>query len=379
VKGVVGYYIGIITYMKSLSVKRYFRKCSWLLATMRSVRRKINDVRINRINRKYKRTIRPLYDVVVMKKKMEEIDDIIRNRLSDATFYVISQSNEKVGIFGYINCFLPHIAYAVSKGYVPVIDMQSHHYIYSSPDGSRENVWEMFFEQPCGIGLDDIVGKKVIRCSEDLWYHWLPNSCPMMSDEDILLWSRLYHRYIKPNQTLSVYMDDEVNQILKNADKTIAAIYRGTTYTKGQAKGHPIQPTMKMLADMVEKKMSENNCDMIYLASDEKSIVNYFNDRFENKVLINKRVFYDEVEDINYSNYNVDGSDITGNLFNRENNQYLIGAEYISSMNIVSKCKCLVAGACGGTTAVLYMNGLCFRDRYIFDLGKYGIDPLPNE
>ena len=113
---------------------------------MRSVRRKINDVRINRINRKYKRTIRPLYDVVVMKKKMEEIDDIIRNRLSDATFYVISQSNEKVGIFGYINCFLPHIAYAVSKGYVPVIDMQSHHYIYSSPDGSRENVWEMFFE-----------------------------------------------------------------------------------------------------------------------------------------------------------------------------------------------------------------------------------------
>ena len=156
----------------------------------------------------------------------------------------------------------------------------------------------------------------------------------------------------------------------------MGVIYRGTTYTKGQATGHPIQSTMKMLADKAEQIMKRRNLDRIYLASDEKSIVDYMNERFPGQVLINKRMYYDEVPGIDYSNYNTEGTDITGKLFHREDNNYLIGIEYISSMELVSNCDSFAAGACGGTTAVLYMNQLKYKEKFIFNLGRYGVDPL---
>lgn len=108
------------------------------------------------------------------------------------------------------------------------------------------------------------------------------------------------------------------------------------------------------------------------MASDEKSIVEFFNKRFPGKVIINKRMYYDEA-DVDYCKYNVDGTDITGDLFYRDNNEYLIGIEYISSMYLVSKCCCFVGEACGGTTAVQYINGNQFENSYIFELGKYGV------
>lgn len=348
-----------------------------LKRTVRFFRNQIDYRKTMRINRKYKRTIEPLYDSKVLRERIESVNAALKD-VENATFFVISQSNESVGIFGYVNAFLPHIAYAVARGWIPVIDMESHHYIYT-PDGEKTNVWEMFFEQPCNVGLDVLRGKKVVRCEEELWYRWMPNTCPLMKKADLLLWSALYRRFVRPNQRAALYLADELCKILKTPSKTVGVIYRGTTYTKGQATGHPIQPTMKMLADKVQQKMTEHDCEWIYLASDEKSIVDYFSARFSGKVLINKRVYYDEVDGIDYSRYNSDGTDITGTLFNRNDNNYLIGIEYISSMNLVANCACLVAGACGGSTAALYMNGGKYCDSFIFELGKYGFDPVPED
>jgi hypothetical protein len=167
--------------------------------------------------------------------------------------------------------------------------------------------------------------------------------------------------------------------ILANPLKTLSALYRGTDYTKGQAIGHPIQPSMKTFADKVEELMQKHGYEYIYLASEEKAIVDYMNERFPGKVLINKRVFYDEATNVDYSNYNNDHIGLSGAVFERENNKYLIGIEYISSMNLAASCDSFVAGACGGTTGVLMMNNLKFREKYIFNLGKYGFDPLPEE
>ena len=331
-----------------------------------------------RINNRYRAAIEPLLDSRTLEAKITVVQEAARLHPENAIFYIISQSNEKVGIFGYINCFLPHIAYAVANGWVPVIDMESHRYIYT-PDTGRTNVWEMFFEQPCGLGLADLTGKKTLRCPEELWYRWMPNTCPLMDDAHLAMWSRLYQAFVRPNREGAAYLNRELETILREPEKTVGVIYRGTTYTKGQAKGHPIQPTMKMLADQTARVMAEQGCDRIYLASDEKSIVDYMNSRFPGQVLINQRVYYDEVDGIDYGDYNKDGTDITGNLFQRPDNHYLIGIEYISSIHLVSHCACLVAGACGGSTAALYMNAMHYKSKYIFNLGKYGYDPLPED
>lgn len=359
-------------------VRKLLKRVPMIRNAYSSVRKIIERLRIEKANKRYRKIIAPLLDEYYLNEKIEALDQI--SLKGNKTYYIIAQQNTKVGIFGYINCFLPHIAYAVAKGYIPVIDMQSYNSIYipESEYGSV-NAWELFFEQPMNVGLEDISDGKVIRCPDTLWYRWMPNSCPMMSDDEIKMWATLYAKYIRYTAKAKRYIEAEQNEILRNRNGTVGVIYRGTTYTKGQAVGHPIQPSMKMLADAVEKMMHEHNAEFIYLASDEKSIVTYMNKRFPGKVLINKRVYYDEVEDIDYSKYNVDGTDIIGTLFARPNNEYLIGIEYISSMNLVANCSFLVAGACGGCTAVLYMNGLKYRKRYVFDLGKYGSSPIPTD
>lgn len=334
--------------------------------------------KIAALNEEYRAVIAPLMDPAVLEQKIAWLDEAAR--IGRRTYYVIAQQNTKVGIYGYLNCFLPHIAYAVAKGYIPVIDMRSYESIYIPRErfGSL-NAWELFFRQPMDIGLDDMADGNVIRCPDMLWYHGMPNSCPMMSEKELAMWASLYQKYVRHNEKAEAYIADEMARILEDPGRTVGVIYRGTTYTKGQATGHPIQPTMKMLADAVEKMMGEHEIDYIYLASDEKSIVDYMNGRFPGKVRINKRVYYDEVEGVDYSRYNLDGTDIVGNLFARSDNEYLIGIEYISSMNLVANCGYLVAGSCGGCTAVLYMNGMHYRDRLVFDLGKYGTDPVPTD
>lgn len=334
--------------------------------------------KISKINEEYRKTIAPLMDSDVLQQRIAQLDAASAGEKK--TYYVIAQQNTKVGIYGYLNCFLPHIAYAVAKGYIPVIDMRMYGNIYIPKERfGSVNAWELFFRQPMDVGLDDMSDGEVIRCPDMLWYHGMPNSCPMMNDQELAMWAALYKKYIRHNAKAEAYIRDELSCVLANPDRTVGVIYRGTTYTKGQATGHPIQPTMKMLADAVQKMMQEHGIECIYLASDEKSIVDYMNSRFPGKVRINKRVYYDEVEGVDYSRYNLDGTDIVGNLFAREDNEYLIGIEYISSMNLVANCGYLIAGACGGCTAVLYMNGLNYQDRLVFDLGKYGSNPVPTD
>ena len=56
--------------------------------------------------------------------------------------------------------------------------------------------------------------------------------------------------------------------------------------------------------------------------------------------------------------------------FDRENDNYWKGLEYLSSLVILSNCTDLVAGNCGGTEfAVLYTAG--YRNKYIFNKGLY--------
>ena len=89
--------------------------------------------------------------------------------------------------------------------------------------------------------------------------------------------------------------------------------------------------------------------------------------------------FYDEAVDYDFTEYNTAGTDLDAGCFSRKNNEYLIGIEYISSINLVSNCSCFVGGACGGTTAALILNDRKYNESYVFQLGKYGFDPIPEE
>lgn len=84
---------------------------------------------------------------------------------------------------------------------------------------------------------------------------------------------------------------------------------------------------------------------------------------FKGKVLINKRVWYDEY-------YN--GHKLIGEVHHkRKNDAYLSTLEYFSSVNLLSKCTGLVAGNCGGSVGAALLNNGKYEYMYIFNLGTY--------
>ena len=71
------------------------------------------------------------------------------------TYYIIRRQAEGTGLFARYNMFAGHIRYALSKGWIPVVDMQNYPNTYLAPEKlGKENSWEYFFEQPLRIGLE---------------------------------------------------------------------------------------------------------------------------------------------------------------------------------------------------------------------------------
>lgn len=49
----------------------------------------------------------------------------------------------------------------------------------------------------------------------------------------------------------------------------------------------------------------------------------------------------------------------------------LFGLEYLSSVILLSACKGLIAGNCGGSDAALYFNDHGYEYYHLYDLGVY--------
>jgi hypothetical protein len=123
--------------------------------------------------------------------------------------------------------------------------------------------------------------------------------------------------------------------------------------------------------DAVDDRLSSGQCSMIYLATEEKRIVDIFTERFPGKILVNKRyyldtVYYEEVERSESKKVLLENVQ-----FNDVDMRYRQGLSYLSSIVLLSTCKEFIAGNCGGSDAALYFNGNKYEFTNIFNLGKY--------
>ena len=91
-----------------------------------------------------------------------------------------------------------------------------------------------------------------------------------------------------------------------------------------------------------------------------------FEKAFPGKILENKRVYYDDIYDQDDSIAYI--KDVH---FERENDRYLSGLEYLSSIILLSRCSALVGGNCGGTLGALFFNDEQYQFVHVFDLGLY--------
>lgn len=282
---------------------------------------------------------------------------------ADKTFYIIRRRDWYCGLFSLFLTNLQRIDIALKSGYIPVVDMQSDFNIYLSEDKvGKENAWEYYFEQPCGYSLKDINrSKNVIIGSGAVpkMFPYLDISFLYGETGELEYWRNLVRDYVKVNNEVMERLESRYHELFPVNAKVLGVICRGTDYTNGKPKNHPVQPSVTQIICKVEEIMKEIECDKIFLATEDERYYNALKSRFNDKIITNTQKY------IKYQ------SGAIGKLLYEDNNSnYENGMEYLITILLLSKCNYLCGSCVSGTVgALLLTKG--FEYTYLFDLGIY--------
>ena len=122
-------------------------------------------------------------------------------------------------------------------------------------------------------------------------------------------------------------------------------------------------PPIQLAINTIRAKLDEWKCNKIFLATEDKSIEQTLKDTFGESCITFDKEFVD------YSNSN---KVITSFHFDRANDNFLQGKEYLIEMLILTKCNSLVMARGFGAVGVMIL-GEHFENVYLFNLGQYGI------
>lgn len=282
------------------------------------------------------------------------------------TYYICRRGSTTVGLFGRFNLIAGQIIYAMSKGWIPVVDMQNYKNPYLPPEKfGKENSWEYYFEQPLRVGLEEAYNGENIVLSGNTVKPYPSHSVNFLSNKNNALrdWRILINfglLKIKPERMTEILAIRE--KLFSPEDKVIGVILRGTDYIVRKLPGHPIQPTVELALKTVSEKIKKWNCNKIFLATEDKAIVEKFKNHFGEQCIIFDRVYVDY-------NPQTDKSVAYSRVY-RENDYFLQGKDYLTQIVLVSMCNSLVAARCGATKSVVFLAE-DFENTYFFNLGMY--------
>lgn len=286
----------------------------------------------------------------------------------DKQIYIIRIRKETMGLMGYYMSVLGHIRYALSKGYISVVDMQNYKNTYlKKEEVGRINAWEYYFNQPANISLGEAYKSKNVIISRleppkesdaRLFYY------EMYGESDMSLYYKIVREFMQFNDSTKETLNEAYKTIIRSVNGgVIGVVSRGTDLIGFP--GHSVQPTTEELMSETERLMKKYNCKYIFLASDTEMAVKKFKKKFGSVyVLTNTCRRYDCCAD-----YRVNAlSDVH---FDRENDEYLKGIEYLTTMWCLSNCDVLFGSLVGATVGALCMNKGKYVHVEIYDKGVY--------
>lgn len=290
------------------------------------------------------------------------------------TYYIIRSRLPKNSIFSHITHYTGHIRYALSKGWLPVIDMQNYPNPCLAPEKlGKENAWEYYFEQPLRIGLDHAYNGEnvVLSCNKvSPMLSWADNR--FYDNNHILVTEWRMLAKLGLLKVKSVLMEEILairEKLFAPNDRVLGVLLRGTDYISLKPKWHPIPPPPEFARDVIIEKIRAWKCNKIFLATEDKNIIQYFKetfgDGFGDFFLILDREYVDYVP----------GKVITSINIDRENDHFLQTKDYVTQMILLTMCNSFVTAKCSGAVGVMILAE-SFENVYAFNLGTYGIKPV---
>ena len=283
------------------------------------------------------------------------------------TYYIIRRDKETTGLFYRFMLITGHIRYALSKGWLPVVDMQNYPNPYLAPEKlGKENSWEYYFEQPLRIGLEQAYdGDNIVLNLAREIYPYPDWSMSFFNNANNILteWRMLVKLgLLKVKPALMEEITALRQKLFAPNDRVLGVHLRGTDYVAIRPKWHPIPPPVEFALSIIVEKLREWQYNKIYLATEDKNIVQIFKQVFGNVCITFDKAFLD---------YNPDNW-VSAQRIDRDNDHFLQGKEYLTEILLLSTCNSLVAARCSGTVGAMMMADN-FEHTYVFNLGRYGV------
>jgi hypothetical protein len=277
----------------------------------------------------------------------------------DKNFFVVDAYYGNLGLFALFGKAECVARYAKSMGYTPVISIKrAGDGIYSDFEG--DDVWSKFYNQPEGYTMEEVLKSKNVYFSPGFYNGSIQcNLMGRMSEGTKLSWpDGIYNARIKE------YINCGEKKFLPYPDKTLGVLARGTDYVNTHLPNHTIQASKEMVCEKIDEVLAEREeLEYIYLATEDASYCEYFKNRYGEKIYFtDQKRYVTKQGEMLAEHHRADKEKSDG---------FTMGAEYILSIYLLSKCNSLLAsGSCAGVGEAIKENGDKYKSIFVFDLGK---------
>lgn len=247
----------------------------------------------------------------------------------DKYFFIIGASDPMQGWGNILIRILGGITYARNHHMIPIVDMQNikNQYLPEYLLGVH-NAWEDFFEQVSEFGVSEVYNSRNVVLSG------------INAHVDCIM-----------NATDIVYRQNVIQQLNKTykelfpvKGKVLGVVYRGTDYNVVYSHATPWK-----VADYIayiKKYMKKIKYDYIFLATEVEEVTAAFKSEFGNCVFwVNQQRYSASERRWLYSIH-----------FDRENDEFKKGIEYITVLELLSRCDAIVGTNTGTVRAAIALN-----------------------
>lgn len=301
---------------------------------------------------------------------------------SDKTFFIVHE-RQSGGIFVYLVGCMVQIAYALQKGYVPVVDMLNFPTTLRNDDQSDINAWELYFKQPADIGVQDVYGAEHILFHGEeecrLFYVGDVDSDKIYEEYDIVLdesktfsawydnkelmkrFQNFWRAYVRYSDNAKEYIEQKYQELFSGKKRILGVLCRGTDYISLKPKGHYVQPSVDMIIAKIREVMNEYRFEYVFCATEDAEIYHSL------KKALGNRLFGLDTERVHYKK-----GYLLCDLYKKQKMDiYRKQLNYLTEMELLSRCQGLIAGKTTGSRYLPVMKDGEYEYLYYWELGRY--------
>lgn len=283
---------------------------------------------------------------------------------TDKKYMILRMGNSLVttaGLGWYILHTFIGIEIALENDYIPVVDWESSKFPQYPYESCKRNVWEIFFEQPCGTSLreayesenywliDDVL---TIKGSRDFFLKDFTDFYAVQQRRE------QFKKYIRFNAEFLKRIDQTAEGMIDG--HSLGVLIRGTDYKRMKPMHHPKCISLEEVLKVIDEYLDNGNCNKIFVATEDKDILDKLKRKYCDKLSYLEAPRYEQVGDESLNLYRI----------GRNDGEYR-DSQYLMSLALLTRCPSLILSPCGGgiVTALFHENiirdyKLCFEGYY---------------